>query len=365
MSVIGTVAVCIPTYRRPQLLARLVRDLVQQTVKPDVLIVVDGDPSSREVESLLEDSKCGLLWRTTYVPSNHANLAYQRYLGWLAAKREKVQVLLYLDDDLRIVQPDAVEKVLLPLVRGEGVVGVTAQIEVGSPEGKLSHAPILLDRERQAGRLLSVVVRRFGSKVPPGELTPSGNRRLPEVPAGSAYAPVRWLRGGVMAFRMDALTEECFSPDLFALTHVGWGKGEDSLISRRVASKGRMLMACNATFLHLQEALPCAYPIEPFWLAHAIAYSRRLINDNYRYPGRPTVRDRLALVRTYLGNILICFGRALAKPARYRFAYAVGYLAGAARGLVSPPRAERLTPNIDWRKEAERALERAVRLGEE
>jgi hypothetical protein len=77
-------AVCIPTYRRPHLLRLLLGDLGLQTVSIDRLIVVDGDPSSAGVRTTIETLP-GVARELLYVPSNHANLPYQRYLGWRAA----------------------------------------------------------------------------------------------------------------------------------------------------------------------------------------------------------------------------------------------------------------------------------------
>ena len=39
--------VCIPTFKRPQLLGRLIDDLLEQSVKASIIVVVDGDPELR------------------------------------------------------------------------------------------------------------------------------------------------------------------------------------------------------------------------------------------------------------------------------------------------------------------------------
>lgn len=353
--------VCIPTYKRSHLLERLLRDLSLQTLLPDTLIVVDGDPVSGEVLRMMSSAALPATCQVFYVPSNHPNLAYQRYLGWRLAEQQRAHFLLYLDDDLRIVQQDAVENVIRPLMEDHQVVGVTALVQTGDPQEKFRDVPILRDRGQNLGPVASRIVRLLGSRTPPGGLTPSGHRRFPE--SRREYAPVEWLQGRVMAYRLAALTQNSFSADLFALTHIGRGKGEDTHLSHRVAAKGKMLLAFNATFLHPDDALPSAYPIQARRLAYAIAYSRRLLNENYRWPAPPSPRDRLALVRSYVGNVMLNWLRALARPARHRFAYAWGYTLGAARGLIQPPTARRLTPEVDWWQDAEEALGAAVRIG--
>ena len=163
-----------------------------------------------------------------------------------------------------------------------------------------------------------------------------------------------------MACRMDSLTENCFSEDLFALSEVGFGHGEDTLLSRRLASKGRLLFVSGARFLH-----PCADPPKAYatWagkMGCGAGYSRRLLNDNHRWPDAPTLADRFALWKSYTGNTVLNVFRALRSPKAHRFSYAWGYFCGAFKGVFLPPSHQRLTPQIDWQKDAEIALSQRV-----
>ena len=345
-------AVCIPTYRRSRLLCRLLEDLAGQTLQPQTVIVVDGEPRSGEVLRALRDAALPASWRLVYVPSNHANLAYQRYLGWRAAAG--ADWLLYLDDDLMLRNPAALAKVLAPLVRGEReVVAVTAEVTVPGSDGERSPRPSGL-----AARL----VERFGSGrgIPPGGLTPSGHRRSP-VCRGQEYEEVEWLYGGVMAIRMDALGPECFSDALFALYHVG-GKGEDIFLGRRLSARGPILLAFETGIEHPNSDNPKAYPSDPYGFGRALAYSRRLLNDYYRGFDPPRLSDRVALVKSYAGNLALAWLRAVTSLRRDHRRYALGYTAGVALGLLRKPTARNLTPHIDWWRDAERALAAAVTL---
>ena len=49
---------------------------------------------------------------------------------------------------------------------------------------------------------------------------------------GFEYEPVEWLHGGVMAYRKNVLSKDCFSGDLFALDEIRCGKGEKTILSR-------------------------------------------------------------------------------------------------------------------------------------
>jgi hypothetical protein len=155
---------------------------------------------------------------------------------------------------------------------------------------------------------------------------------------------------------MDALSEDCFSHDLFALSEIGYGHGEDTLLSLRLAAKGELAFVHSAEFLHPCADAPKAYTTRARKMGFGVAYSRRLLNDNYRWPENPKIGDRIALFKSYLGTALLQWSRALRGPKAHRFAYAWGYTLGAVKGIFSPPRATRLMPEVDWTADADRTL---------
>jgi GT2 family glycosyltransferase len=357
------VAIIVPTFERSQMLAQLCEDVICQTTPPLCLIIVDGNPISGEVLNCLGDWTKRRSLPVHYVPSNHANLPYQRYLGWRVGVETEAAVLLYLDDDLRVFDRDAVSKLAEPLlVPGSNVVGCTAEIAFGdSPVTAMSE--VLKNREQSHGRWMSWLVRTFGSShnLHPGCLAPSGHR-VPVRRSGCDVFCVEWLRGGVMAYRADAFTEECFSHDLFALYEARLGRGEDTFLSHRLAAKGSLLTLNNTHIVHPNLDPPKAYPTGAFRMGVSTAYSRRLLNDNYRWPGRPRVSDRAALLKSYAGTAMLNVIRALRSPKSHRFAYAWGYFCGALKGVFQPPSHQRLTPHIDWQKDAEAAVRCRVGL---
>lgn len=347
----GSLAVCVPTYRRPQLLKLLLDDLARQTLRPELLIVVDGDPVSGEARHVAYSSR--LPCRVAYLPSNHANLPYQRYLGWRAAAG--CRWLVYLDDDLRITQTECIERLVQPLQwRNRRVAGVTARIVFPRKEQNAPSLPgCACDRRGRA----SWLVRWFGAggRTPAGGLTPAGNRKRP-ICNGDDYAAVNWLHGGVMAFPHEVLDANCFSEDVFALAETGCGLGEDTILSRKAGERGELLFAFCAGVEHPHADTPKAYAVGNFQLAYATALSRRLINDNYRASERPTLADRLSLLRSYAGNTLLHWSRAIGSLERRRLDHALGYSLGALRGVLQEPAAHRIAPGIDWRLDAEEAL---------
>ncbi len=351
-------AVCVPTFQRPHLLRFLLRDLTKQTLQPDLLVVVDGDPASGEVRALLGEVLPNPSWKMIYVPSNHSNLPYQRYLGWRASAGYRW--LVYLDDDLRISQITCLNKLVEPFRwPGRNIAGVTGRIIFASRRTAKSGTSGPSDPNTP----LSALVERFGSSrhIAPGGLTPSGDRKLP-VDTDQRYENVEWLHGGVMAFRRKLLTAECFSENLFALAEAGCGLGEDTILSRRASSKGELLFALCAQVKHERAEESKACPAHGFRLGYATALSRRLINDNFRGLEQPQRQDRLTLLQSYAGNMLLTWGRALRSLTDQQVRYACGYTLGALRGLSRRPTASRITPQIEWWLDAERALIRAEEL---
>ena len=356
--------ICIPTFKRARLLALLLSDIARQRVQPRFIVVVDGDPRSGEVLHLLQNARAESGSEFCYIPSNHANLAYQRYLGWRVAASEGCQILGYLDDDLRINNPHSLEQLIAPMLPNNSeVVGCTGEIRFGDLQNIGEEQHTVRDRYDFSRKPRSSLVKLFGSSrgLHPGDLTASGHRCPPDPSAGS-QVPVHWLRGGVMGFRMSALSEDCFSTDLFALSEIGCGHGEDTLLSRRVASRGHLLMIFDAVFDHPNADTPKAYATKARRMAWGTAYSRRLLNDNYRWPAAPTAADRLVLWKSYAGTTMLNLFHALRSPKAHRFAYTWGYFLGAAKGVFMPPSHQRLTPHIDWQKDAAAALSQRVNL---
>lgn len=165
---VTSLAVCIPTFRRPDLLRRLMSDLSQQTRQPRLLVIVDGDPASGEVRKALCAAEFSAFQEVVYLPSNHANLPYQRYLGWRASGG--CEWLLYLDDDLRISQANFIEKLVAPFAwPGQEIAGVTGEI-VHPNRAEPLFQGAMADRVANAHSRPPLLVSLFGSgrKIPPG-----------------------------------------------------------------------------------------------------------------------------------------------------------------------------------------------------
>jgi glycosyltransferase involved in cell wall biosynthesis len=337
----------------------LLLDLLQQTQLPQTIIIVDGDPSSGQVQGLLRHLDFPHDVSIHFIPSNYSNLSYQRYVGWLVASLRQALFLLYLDDDLRIYERDVINKLMGHIQSDSDIAGCTAVIRMGTLDEKFSNNSALKEQSNSENRIVAYAksLSPFRNTLP-GGLTPVGHRISPDH-SGKTSA-VEWLHGGVMLFRMQSLIKSSFSADLFALDHIRCGKGEDTFLSRQVMRSGKLIYANDVIIDHPNSDLPAAYPISAYKLAYATAYSRRFQNDHYRIVRPPYFTDRLHLFKSYVGNNLINFVNALHNPRRYRFTYAFGYLLGSFRGLIQSPTVNNLTPHINWWTKAEEAVSQMV-----
>jgi glycosyltransferase involved in cell wall biosynthesis len=329
-------SITIPTYNRVHLLEGLLSDLTLQTVQPACLIVVDGNPNSGEVLARLEEFSFPAEWQVKYIPSHlHANAAFQRYLGWRLA--QGCDVLVFIDDDIRIADKTVLNSVVSPLLQSDDVVGVTPIID-------FPNAPAL---------------RPISPRHRPGGLTPVGNR-IPPRDTNQPYSPVLWARGGMMAFRMDAIEDATFSRDMFALAHIKCGIGDDTAVSQQMGAKGQLLQANHAHIQHPSLDVSRAYPHIGWRRGYAQAYSRRFLNDTYRVTGKPQFSDRLVLLRSLGAGTALGWWRALRSRQAIDFAYAWGYTVGTLRAIFQKPTTKNLTPSINWEYDAEETLTRTM-----
>jgi GT2 family glycosyltransferase len=146
----GGIAVIIPTFRRPQLLRRLVDSLTTSQVLPEEIIVVDNDPEgSVDPADLPAD-----------VQVLHAgfgiNVNAARNAGWRASRSD---VCLFIDDDNEV--QDRCLGALAVACRDESV-GVAGPVIYSGDEGKICCAGTTLSRWTGMTRCIG-----FGQSEPP------------------------------------------------------------------------------------------------------------------------------------------------------------------------------------------------------
>lgn len=351
---------CICTYKRPRLLKLLLEDCARQSTNPSNVYIIDGDSSSNDVLDMLYFQKWPNTWHVHYLKSNHGNQTYQRYLGYRLASTDGMRILLFLDDDLRIHDERSIENMVKPFYSEENhAVAITGNLIF--PEKKSDNKEVTLDDFRKGLGSGSFFINFLGEsrRYPPGSLTPSG-KRVMYGEDSEHYHQVEWLRGGAIAFDMSYLSEKILSEDIFAMNHLRMGLCEDLVISRKMLAYGNLYVAEEGVFLHPNDDSPKAYSSKAYNFGFASAYSRRWLNDNYRGFNKPKFSDRVSLIRQYIVSSFLSLFAAIRYLRSERFSFAFGYIAGAIMGLIRTPTAKNLTPEIDWWKDAEEALSKAI-----
>lgn len=356
VSVQPDLSLCICTYKRPHLLELLIRDILEQILQPRVIIIVDGDPLSKQVLGMLQNLSFPASMSIRYIASNHGNQTYQRFLGWRVAEAVGVKKILYLDDDLRIRQPSAIQNITSPLDwTDKNVVAVTGTLDMGTL--KSEDGGLTLEDLRSGLSNESKLISRVGTSrnYPAGDITPAGNR-IPVKFSGNPYEAVKWLRGGAFVIRVNSISKDILSDDIFAMNHLEHGLCEDLIISRRLISAGEIMMAFNAIFLHPSEDAPKAYSSNAYHFGVATSYSRKWFNDNYRGFGSPNLRDRIALIKNYIAVLLLNVWRTLISFDKQRALFVYGFFRGIIYSFTREITSDNLTPDIDWWADAEAAL---------
>ena len=93
--------VIIATFNRKESLAILVSQILECSKLPENIIIIDSSAIiDRDIQSIN---------LVQYIKSSHANQPYQRYIGSLVSNND---ILVYFDDDMRIVDNQCFEKIL-------------------------------------------------------------------------------------------------------------------------------------------------------------------------------------------------------------------------------------------------------------
>lgn len=214
------VAVVIPTYKRPEQLARLLSSLAAQTVIPAEIVVVSA---GEDVSSVVGQFQGRL--NIAYVHSDRGGQILQRNLG-ISRVSEARQFIVSLDDDI-VVEADAVEMLLGAWNRaGPRCAGIAFNM-VNEPSFKRNRIAELLGLQPAA----------------PGLVNFAGvNSSL----AGLASdIQTQWLPGGATCWRSSVLRAHPHRP-----IEARWAAGEDVVYSFPLSRNYEMMACASARVFH-------------------------------------------------------------------------------------------------------------------
>ena len=224
-----TVSVIIPTKDRWKQIYQCIESLVNQTVLPNTIIIIDASEKeglNEYLRPLVYVEKIEFI----YIHSE-PGLTRQRNIG---IERNKNDVVLFLDDD--VVLDENFLKIIIDFFENNpDVMGVT---------GKILNQPSL--------PFISSLIRRifFLPEVKRGEIKLSGANNDIHAKINRPIT-VNWLKGGCSAYRKNVFLEFRFDNLLSGYSYL-----EDVDFSYRVQKKYPLMYIPEATLYHYHMAAP-------------------------------------------------------------------------------------------------------------
>lgn len=267
-----TFSVVITTYNRPQKVSELINQLKKSVFTVEQIIVVD---SSDNLNINLANDK-----KLFYLTSNHKNQPYQRYLGYLSASSE---ILVYLDDDMEVIDEKVFNEVL-EIFKDERIVGLGLGFKNKHTDTFLNNAPkSAWNKYNQSNPVFQKLRSITGyGRLPEGKFGWNGTRgSQPKV-----LTTTEWFSGGAFAARKSAMYNN-FNFQLFDLFEKRIGMGEDVLLAYTLSKQGKVMYYPKIAFLH-NDQKDSTYTPDFYSYAFRVIYSRLFISLEYaRLNGYP------------------------------------------------------------------------------
>ncbi len=257
--------VIIATYKRSESLYILVSQILECSLLPGNIIVVDSSPS--------EDYQIQTLDRVVYVRSSHGNQPYQRYVGYLKAKNE---ILFYFDDDMRVLDSQCFEK-LIPLYLDKCVVGIQPNFTSKHDffDNKIPKSKIKQVENNQGGVLKFLKLLSGYPIIKEGKFWLAGIKGA----RPQHLQTVEWFYGPVFSARKKPLFKN-FNFRLFEIFEEKVGMGEDAIIGFTLSKEGSILYFEEELFHH-QDQSDSTYSSDFESYGKRVAFSRLYLSDEY------------------------------------------------------------------------------------
>jgi glycosyltransferase involved in cell wall biosynthesis len=254
------VDIIICTYNRSEKVAELVDQLQAYSKDYNTLIVVDSS-------EVLNHSFCSYT-QLHYIHSSHKNQPYQRYLGYANSNAD---VLIYLDDDMEVIDKTFIEK-LRQIFNNQVISGVAINFENKHKNSFIAKIPttMLLKKVTPISKLLRLLSGY--NKLEEGKLGLCGIRGKQPVNGGVT----EWLSGGAFAARRSALFCN-FNFQLFDLFEQKLGMGEDAIIGYGINKQGVLLYHPELFFFH-NDQRESTYTINQLFYSRNVIFSRLFLS---------------------------------------------------------------------------------------
>lgn len=333
-----TVDIVIATYNRADRASRTVQQFLDLNDKffERIIIVDSTDGLSADDYPRAEPIR--------YLRSSHKNQPYQRFLGFLSSKSD---ILLYLDDDLDLIDLGQLCEGLLefgnPDVKGVGFTSLGGNEFVESAPKSIFAG--------NSGKILRGIRSISGNpQVAPGKFWLCGLRG-----ARVDNFPVEFV-GGAHGFAfLRRSTFINFNFVLFDIFEEKSGMGEDVIFGFTVSRQGKIIQKNSAVFFH-DDQKSSAYSPNYFLYNKNVAFSRLYCSLEYaRFEGMHDIVARLHFHWYVLWRFVGKVTSFCINPSRKRWDCLQGWLSGWKKAFFWKPR-EFNEAAIFWRAEGKRDL---------
>ncbi len=229
-----TTTVIVPTYNRPKELEDCIVSLLQQTVKPSELIIVD-DGKLESIPHLEQLKSAGI--ETIHAKKAIPGLTESRNKGISLAKGD---IVLFFDDDV-ILHHEYLEEILkvYSSIPFEQIGGVGGMMINRPPKGPFAVVRKIIEI------IFLISWRKEGRILRSGFFTDLQEHEHPL----QETVKVDYLPGCAMSYRKDIFSEFAFTEK-----YRDYGFGEDKDFSFQVSKKYKLFIQKSACLRHLESA---------------------------------------------------------------------------------------------------------------
>jgi GT2 family glycosyltransferase len=236
---------------RPKPLLRLMQSLVEQTVYPHEILIVDGSTNVETADALKEHSFKNLIYFR--VGDEERGLTKQRNFG-IKHVAETSGIICFLDDDV-VLNPDYFEALIGTYNEKTDALAVggyiTNEVKWHVSDNKNNPSKFYYEGWMRKEPTRFKIRRIFGllpDALPGFMPTFSHGRSIGFLPPTGNIYEVEQLMGGVSSYKKDV-----FKNLKFSTYFEGYGLYEDVDFSLRLANQGKLYINTNAQLAHYHD----------------------------------------------------------------------------------------------------------------
>lgn len=307
--------IIIATYNRPEVIKSLVADIQERHISVvNNIIVID---STDEKNDDLLNCK-----GVKYVHSTHKNQPYQRYLGYHLAEADN---MLFLDDDMQLLDKGVFEKIE-EVLSEKKVCGINLAFQ--NLNEFLSQQQMHRYTKGGGGfkqHIVKVMQTLTGRpSIKDGKMWYCGLRGKR---VDGQYS--EFFSGGAFAAKREPLYQN-FNFNLFSLFEKKIGMGEDVILAYTLSKQGEIFNLPGESFLHNDKG-NSTYAASNKAYQYRVAYSRQYLSNEY---ARLNNRSLLgAFLITFWYNLWRSIGLLFLSMKKGSFEGFAGYAKGSLKSM--------------------------------